>query len=175
MKRWLSLGCIIVVSSCRMIPPAPPVPVQGIDADIRLLAGQWTGRYWSQATGRHGTIRFKLPEHADTGFGEVEITFSPSLRLAREASRFDDPKQWAAEEVDPGRSTVIEITFVKVEAGQVRGTMIPYWDPECDCRTRTVFEGRRTGNRITGTFTSRRESTDRRPLIGQWQVDREPS
>jgi hypothetical protein len=165
MKGLLFLAGILVVSSCRMIPPAPPVPVQGTVDDLRVLSGEWTGRYWSQATGRHGTIRFSLPEHADTGFGEVEITFSPSLRLLRDASATDG--------LTPKPSTVIDIRLVRVEGSRVRGTMAPYWDPDCDCRVRTVFEGVIAGDRVTGTFNTQRASSDRRILTGKWQAIRE--
>jgi len=167
MRRWLLLTGIIAVTSCRMTPPPPPVPVQGTHDDVMVLSGEWSGRYWSKATGRHGTIRFSLPEHANTGFGEVEITFSPSLRLLHDAA--------AKDELEPKPCTVIDITLVRVEGGQVRGTMAPYWDPDCNCRARTVFEGKLSGNRITGTFSSRRESSDRRILTGQWRVNREQS
>jgi hypothetical protein len=53
--------------------------------------------------------------------------------------------------------------------------MAPYWDPDCDCRAQTVFEGKISGNRITGSFSSRRESSDRRLLTGEWRVEREQS
>jgi len=175
MKGSLFLAGIMAVTSCRIIPPPPPVPVQGAHDDVMVLWGEWSGRYWSKATGRHGIIRFRLPEHADTGFGEVEISFSPSLSLAQDASAADALKRQSEEELAPGTCTVIDITLVRVESRRVRGTMAPYWDPDCNCRTRTVFEGKISGNRITGTFSSRRELSDRRILTGQWRVDREPS
>jgi hypothetical protein len=160
---WLLAG-IMFGSACRMIPPAPPVPVQGTLDDLRVLSGEWSGSYWSKVTGRHGTIRFSLPEHATTGLGEVEITFSPSLRLLRAAS--------ATDELQPKPSTVIDIRLLRVEGSRVRGTMAPYWDPDCDCRARTVFEGKISGDRITGTFSTQRASSDRRILTGQWQAIR---
>jgi hypothetical protein len=147
-----------------MIPAPPPVPVQGTHEDVMVLSGEWSGRYSSQATGRHGTIRFSLPEHASTGHGEVEITFSPSVRLIRNAA--------AEDELEPKPCTVIDITLVRVEGGRVRGTMAPYWDPDCDCRARTVFEGKISGDRITGTFSTQRASSDRRILTGEWQATR---
>lgn len=165
MKGLLLLAGIMFGSACRMIPPAPAVPVQGTLDDLMVLSGEWSGRYWSKATGRHGTLRFTLPEHATTGFGEVEITFSPSLRLLRDAS--------ATDELEPKPSTVIDIRLVRVEDWQVRGTMAPYWDPDCDCRARTVFEGNIAGDRITGTFSIQRASEDRRALTGEWQAIRE--
>jgi hypothetical protein len=165
MNGLLLLAGIMFGSACRVIPPAPPVPVEGALEDLRVLSGEWSGRYWSEATGRHGTLRFSLAEHATTGFGEVEITFSPTLRLLHEAS--------APDELEPKPSTVIDITVVRVEGSRVRGTMAPYWDPDCDCRARTVFEGAIVGDRISGTFSTRRAASDRRILTGKWQAIRE--
>lgn len=151
--------------SCRTAPAPGPVPVQGTREAVSALAGEWTGRYWSKATGRHGTIRFDLPEQADTGFGEVEITFSPSLHLLHHETEEN--------KYEPKPCTVIDITLVRVEDGRVRGSMAPYWDPDCDCRARTLFEGKISGDRITGTFTTQRASTDRRLLNGEWLAARE--
>jgi hypothetical protein len=136
------------------------------------LSGEWSGRYWSKDTGRRGTIRFSLAERADTGYGEVEITFSPALRLSREAAAADYPKG-QVDELEPAPCTVIGITVVRIEKDLVRGMMAPYWDPDCDCRAQTVFEGHLGPNRISGTFSTRRESADRRLLTGQWRVDAE--
>lgn len=164
---------LIAAVSCRPMAPAEPVPVQGSDEELSAVTGVWSGRYWSKDTGRHGIIRFRLPEHADTGFGEVEITFSPSLSMARTAAAADDYDKQPAEELDSSPCTVIDIKLVRVEGGRVLGTIVPYWDPDCNCRAQTVFEGKVTGDRIVGTFSSRRESSDRRILAGEWRVDRE--
>ena len=53
--------------------------------------------------------------------------------------------------------TVIDITLVRVESRRIRGTMAPYWDPDCNCRTRTVFEGELSGDSVSGN-SARRES-----------------
>lgn len=76
------------------------------------------GRYSSEATGRHGNIRFSLREKADTGFGEVEITFSPSLHLTRE-TQSADPKA-DPEELSPQPCTTISITVIRIEHDSVR-------------------------------------------------------
>ena len=165
----------MVATSCRPTPPASPVPVEGSQDQLSAVSGDWAGRYWSKATGRHGIIKFRLPEHAVTGFGEVEITFSPSIRLARDASAADGLKRHPTDDLEPSPCTVIALELVRVEQNQVRGTMAPYWDPDCDCRAQTVFEGKISGDEITGTFSSRRESSDRRVLTGHWRVEREHS
>jgi hypothetical protein len=169
-----ALTCWVMVLGCHIPSSSEPVPVQGNEAGRRLLIGEWNGRYWSEATNRHGTIQFTLAEKADTGYGEVEITFSPSLRIAHDAASPDPTKQ-GDEPLDPHTSTRIGISVVAIEADSVRGTMAPYWDPDCNCRARTVFQGKISGNQITGTFTSRRESSDRRLLTGEWRAEREHS
>ena len=166
---------IAAAASCQPMHTAAPVPVQGSPDQLSAVSGEWAGRYWSKATGRHGVIRFSLAENADTAFGEVEITFSPALRAARNASAADGQENHPTDALEPDVCTTIALTLVRVEQTQVRGTMAPYWDPDCDCRAQTVFEGKISGNIIAGTFSSRRESSDRRLLTGQWRVEREQS
>ena len=164
-KHIVLLVPLIFAGACHMSPSPPPVPVQGQHEEISAFSGEWTGRYSSKATGRHGTIRFNLPEHADTGYGEVEITFSPALRLVREGAAVDSR---AGAPVDPAPEpcTAIGITVIRIEDDSVRGTMTPYWDPDCECRAHTVFEGKRKENSITGTFSTRLESNERPVVTG---------
>jgi hypothetical protein len=169
-RGFFLLAGLIGAGACRVAPSPAPVPVEGPDEDISAFTGEWAGRYQSKATGRHGVIRFSLPEQADTGYGEVEITFSPSLRLSREASDAD-PKDHS-NELQPTPCTVIGITVVRIENSLVRGTMTPYWDPDCDCRAHTVFEGKLERNRITGTYSTRLEGSDRPILTGEWRAER---
>jgi hypothetical protein len=168
------LAVVTTLAACHLPPTSGPVPVQGGAGDRRLLAGQWSGRYWSEVTGRHGTIRFSLAEPADTGFGQVEMTFSPTLKQAQVACSAD-PKNPSSNELDPRPCTALDIRVVAVEGDRVRGTMVPYWDPDCNCRTRTEFEGKLSGDQINGTFTSRRESPGRKVVTGAWTVERERS
>jgi hypothetical protein len=172
-ERRLVFAGLIAIASCRLTPASAPVPVQGTPEELSTIAGEWSGHYWSKETGRRGIIRFIMPEHADTGHGEVEITFSPALSLAQEAAAADPIKRDLDDESAPRPCTVLNIRVVRVEHDQVRGTMEPYWDPDCDCRAQTAFEGKVSGKRITGTFSSHRESSDRRLLTGEWYVDRE--
>jgi hypothetical protein len=181
MENSMSTGHIVLstvaflsmMASCRLMDPGSPVPLEGNRQDVSAVSGAWAGRYSSNATGRHGTIRFRMPEQADTGYGDVEITFSPSLRLTRNASASGAPKLNGEGEYEPSPCTVLSIKVVRVKGDEVRGTIAPYWDPDCDCRAQTVFEGKISGERIVGTFSSRRESSDRRVLTGVWQVERQ--
>jgi hypothetical protein len=156
----------LALQGCHPATPGGAVPLEGSPADLSAIAGVWTGRYWSEGTGRHGTITFRLRAGADTARGQVEMTFSPSLRLY--------PSDCPAGEMPAPRPpcTVIDIAVVRVHGGLVRGTLAPYWDPDCDCRTATVFEGKLAGDHISGSFTSRR---DRGPVVevtGRWLADR---
>src|SRR5918994_622716 len=161
---WCMAPLLALVSASCLTPASAPVPVQGSPDAMAVMSGEWSGRYWSKDTGRHGLISFVLPERGDSGYGEVEITFSPTLHLLQEAT--------AENELDGKTCTHIDISVVRVEGAGVRGTMVPYWDPDCDCRATTEFEGKVTGDRITGTFTTRRASSDRRVLLGQWEATR---
>lgn len=45
MKGLLTLAGIIGVTSCRITPAPPPVPVQGNEEDVSAFSGEWSGRY----------------------------------------------------------------------------------------------------------------------------------
>jgi hypothetical protein len=96
-------------------------------------------------------VTFRLRAGEDTARGEVEMTFSPAREFCR----------------------TIEIAVVRVQGNQIRGTLAPYWDPDCDCRTRTVFEGELAREHIAGRFTSRRETDSAHPVTGEWLADRQ--
>jgi hypothetical protein len=157
--RHLGVTVIILTAACGMSPAPAPVPVEGAQADLAALAGRWSGRYWGEEESRYGTVTFMLRAGADTARGEVHMTFAPSLRLYGEPQ--DDP-------LSRTPCTTIDIAIVRVQANTVRGTLAPYWDPDCECRTRTVFEGEVMGDSIAGTFTSRREVESAPVLKGRW-------
>ena len=173
--RSLSLLALATTLSCHPFSQGGPVPIEGTQEEISAIAGEWNGEYRTKDAGRHGVIRFIMPEHADTGFGEVEITFSPALAAAAAASGAD-PKTHAGEDrLDPDPCPFLSIKVVRIEKNEVRGTLDPYWDPDCECRTQTVFEGKVTGNRMEGTFSSRRQSAERQVFSGKWRVERRRS
>jgi hypothetical protein len=157
--RHLRAIGLLLTAACGMSPAPAPVPVEGAQADLASLAGQWSGRYWGEGESRYGTVTFSLRAGADTARGEVHMTFAPALRVYGEPK--DDP-------LSRTPCTTIGIAIVRVQGSTVRGTLAPYWDPDCDCRTRTVFEGEVLGDSIAGTFTSRREVESAPVLQGHW-------
>jgi hypothetical protein len=93
-------------------------------------------------------LRFSLIPGADTAYGEVEITFSRALQLHGDSPEEPLPRT-------PCR--VLDIALVRMEAGTVRGSIAPYWDPDCECQTLAVFEGRLNGpDKVEGIFTAER-------------------
>ena len=149
--------------ACGPRPTPSPVPVEGPRLELDALSGEWQGEYWTADSGRHGTVLFRLRPGADTAFGEVEMTFSRVLRL------YGDPPE---EDLPRKPCSVINIAVVRLEDGKIRGTLAPYWDPDCDCRTLTVFEGQRTADRVQGSFTSRAGPDAPPRLTGSWFADR---
>ena len=158
---WWPVG--LWLGACGISPSPGPVPLEGPKQDLQALAGEWSGRYWSEGS-RHGTLTFRLRAGSDTARGEVNMSFAPALELYGERPE---------EDLSRAPCTTLDITIVRVRGATVRGSLAPYWDPDCDCRTRTVFEGQLTGDSVGGTFTSRRESSDVPALTGSWFVVRE--
>jgi hypothetical protein len=166
-RWWFRALVSAPLFACGVPPAGAPVPVEGSAAEIETLAGSWSGRYWSdrgRSTG-HGAIRFVLAEGADTARGQVEMTFSPELHLYGEQAERD--------ELQRSPCTTIDITLVRVQADSVRGTLAPYWNPACDCRTVTVFEGRLTDGTVSGAYVTRREGGGAPMATGRWTAERQ--
>ena len=141
--------------------PAPVVPVGG--TDVSALAGTWVGDYSSSETGRSGTIVIEFKSGGKVARGDV---------LMR-------PKDYSASEpqgADPLKTMpqVLQISFVNVEGGAIKGTMDPYTDPACNCQVDTTFVGRMTGDTIEGTFSTTPSGQDA-PKVGRWKVTRQPT
>jgi hypothetical protein len=109
-------------------------------------------------------LRFSLRPGADTAYGEVEMTFARSQRLYGDSSEESMPRTPCG---------VLDIALVRMDEGAVRGTLVPYWDPDCPCQAVAFFEGRLTGaNQVEGTFTSRRAPDGPVLLSGRWMAKR---
>lgn len=155
---------LALMHGCGVQAPAGPVPVEGHRPQLDSLSGDWVGTYWASGASRHGVLRFSLRPGADTAYGEVEMTFARALRL------YGDPPD---EQLPRSPCRVIEIEIVRLDAGTVRGALAPYWDPDCECRSVAVFEGRLTGaGRVEGVFTSRRAPDGPVLLAGRWVAER---
>jgi hypothetical protein len=119
------------------------VAVKGTDSELPRLAGEWKGDYKGDDSGRSGPISFSLQLGQHTAEGEVVM----------------------------GGTTPLEIEFVQVEGGRVRGTIAPYTDPSCSCQVETSFLGTLAGDTISGMFETKVGATGQ-IQTGSWAVTR---
>jgi hypothetical protein len=158
----VSLVLLLALVACSSTPA--PVPVEGKTADLQQLAGEWEGEYSSEATGRSGTIVFKLAPGEDHAHGDVLMV----PRGGGEPYRRTDAA-WPEAAHVPGQLLVIR--FVSASEGTVTGTLEPYRDPSCDCTVETTFTGKLQGDAIEGTFSSSSSRAAGRSG-GRWRVTR---
>jgi hypothetical protein len=158
-----SLLIALVSSGCSSTPAA--VDVEGSPADLSSLAGDWEGEYSSQATGRLGSIVFKLVPGEGQARGDV-------LMIPRGSNDPYRPRTGGEGPAPAGASQLLTIRFVRAEDGKVSGVLDPYWDPDCDCEVNTTFVGTVRGDTIEGTFTSERAPGR---VFGNWKVSRKKS
>ncbi|MBX3159725.1 MAG: hypothetical protein KF773_27390 [Deltaproteobacteria bacterium] len=121
------------------------VAVKGADTELAKLAGDWTGDYKGNESGRSGTVSFSLQLGRHTAEGEVIM----------------------------GGATPLKIEFVAVKGAQVKGTIAPYTDPNCSCPVETSFLGNVAGNTISGMFETKIGTTGQ-IQTGSWSVTRKP-
>jgi len=158
---WIMISAILVIWGCRSAQN--PVNLYGEKVDLELLEGEWTGDYFSKDTGRSGTIEFTLNADGHKASGDV-------LMIPRGSREPYHPVGYREKiKMDPQFPKFLTINFVETENGNVKGELTPYWDPEMQRRTYTVFEGVFQGDTIEGTFESRFEQS---PIYfnGQWKV-----
>lgn len=155
----LSLGLAVALTGCASAP-APPIKVSGTPSSIANLAGRWVGDYRISDGSRRGVVLFDLAPGDSVATGNV-IMQPASLATANSlAPRGDLPHPQGSE---------LTVRFVQVESGMVRGELEPYVEPECACTVITVFEGRRKGDRIEGTFIIKNTVT-KETKAGDWRV-----
>jgi hypothetical protein len=130
------------------------VRIEGAPMELSALAGDWEGEYSSAATGRLGSIVFKLVAGEDHAHGDV-------LMIPRGSSDPYRPRSGGEGPAPAGASQLLTIRFVRAEAGRISGTLDPYWDPDCNCEVTTTFVGEARGDAIEGTFSSERIRSDR--------------
>jgi hypothetical protein len=151
---------LALMEGCASTPAA--VPVEGAPAELSALAGGWEGEYSSAATGRLGSVVFKLVAGEDHAHGDVLMIPRGSDDPYRPRSGGEGPAPAAA-------SQLLTIRFVRVEEGKVSGTLDPYWDPDCNCEVTTTFVGTVRGDTIEGTFSSERNAGR---VFGTWKATR---
>ena len=162
MRTTATLLLLAAATACAVNPA--PVPVDGTHADIATLAGRWEGSYLGNETGRTGGITFTLTADRDSASGDVlmdpvgQYGGSTSADAAR------------AGDAAPSLGRFLAIRFVRLRGGEVSGTMAPYTAPDCNCRVRTTFTGRVSGDAIRGTFVTAGEGARR--TTGTWEVRR---
>ncbi|MDE3127007.1 MAG: hypothetical protein KGL38_03320 [Gemmatimonadota bacterium] len=159
-RRSSALAALLLVA-CHYRPT--PVPVQGEPAAIEALAGDWTGSYAGDQSGRSGSITFRISEHGDSAFGDVLMV--PAQGIGPR------PVDVPAEHLRHARSPQsLAIRFVALVDHRVRGTLEPYVAPDCECRVHTTFTGTVSGDVVAGTFVTR--SDDGLEQTGRWRVTR---
>ena len=160
----LALGLAVVVATCSLNPP--PAPISG-DADtIGFLAGEWTGVYESDDTGRVGDIFFRLTAGADTAQGEVLMASRPGRH------DLPEPEPGQPEMTSTRPPPVLSIEFIRAGGPWVYGALETYADPLTGQSLETTFTGRIVeGDRIMGQFKTSPVGSSV-TSIGTWSVRR---
>ena len=159
-RGTLSLAAVLL-AACHY--RQTPVPVQGQHSAIEALAGDWSGGYAGDQSGRSGSITFRITEHGDSAFGDVVMV--PAQGIGPR------PVDVPAEHLRHAQSPQsLAIAFVGLAGNRVRGTLEPYVAPDCECRVHTAFTGTVAGDVIEGTFVTR--SADGMEQTGRWPVTR---
>lgn len=159
MRRSDSLiAALILAGAC--IPPSAPFPVLG---DPGPLAGEWEGSFDSPQAGRSGTILFHFGAGSDSASGSVLMT----------PARSDNQDAPGVALTPPSRamSRALRITYVWCGGSEVTGRLDPYDDPRTGDRIYTMFEGKLTGDILTGSFSTLYPDRGRL-LEGTWSVRR---
>jgi hypothetical protein len=121
------------------------VAVKGDDVELARLAGDWEGEYKGNESGRSGPVSFSLQVGRHVAEGEVKM----------------------------GGTTPLKIEFVQIKGDQVKGTIAPYTDPNCNCQVETSFLGNFGGDTINGMFETKIGATGQ-IQTGTWAVTRKP-
>jgi hypothetical protein len=149
----------LVLSACA---PPPEIALPGPRGSADALVGEWDGTYYGPATGRSGSIWFKLVAGEDHAHGDVLMKAqgapAPYFRYAPVNDR----------DIHPPTPGMLTIHFVRVSGRHVDGILDPYWDPLCDCEALSTFSGELFENRISGTFVTRLAGDA--ITTGRWEV-----
>jgi hypothetical protein len=126
------------------------------------------GEYGSPVTGRRGTIDFTVTTEGNAAVGVVLMIpagFGQPLKPWRDTTLHPEPT------ASPPPSS-LTIRLIRVTGNQVRGSLVPYYDPSTGDRVVTMFDGRLANDTISGTFVSHPGATVG-GVSGQWWVARQ--
>lgn len=160
----VALACL---AGCASTPP-PPVEIAGPAAELKALAGDWSGVYAYSDGHRSGSIRLHLALDPAT---DSTSAFGDVLMIPLDAG---EARQLRANNTPGGSTTspqALEIRFVSVQGGSISGTMEPYRDPDSGSILSTTFTGRLAGGVIEGAFLAFGGQPNV-PLRGTWRVER---
>lgn len=163
LDRWILSLFASLVAACHT--PMPTVAVEAQPDAIKEMAGRWEGTYESEENGRNGTMAFDLAAGGDTARGEV-LMMPAWTGLSYQGSARGEPSQQR-----PVRPAVaLPIRFVRIEHGQVLGTLDRYTDPDCGSEVSTTFIGSVKGDEAHGSFSIR----GTKPCLasGKWRAHR---
>ena len=155
------IAAVLLGTSCTW--QGTPIPVTG---DTRVLQGDWEGTYFSEQSGRTGSILFQLKAGSDSAYGDV-------LMIPAQAEEVGPSRLPPIPEMFRRSPRVLRISFVQCGGGEVTGLLDPYQDPDTGERVYTTFAGRFKGNELQGTFSSSYPGGVHR-LAGTWSVKRKP-
>lgn len=160
MRQRRALAAILAATACAApTPPAgAPVPVDGAPADLRTLAGRWTGEFLNERTGQRGTISFELRAGRDTA--HALVTVSGPLPI---------------EGCEPSAETafVLRLGRLGVSSGSIGGWLVPADRPGTGCVVEPWFEGRVEPDLLEGLYFS--EPVEGASVrLGTWRVRRVP-
>ena len=166
MKASIAILVLVALSAAACETQRAAIPIVANPEQRSALVGEWHGRYESPSTKRSGSIVFFLVAGEDHAHGDV-------LMIPAGSSEPYRPSAGSAEAVALRRGPqLLTIRFIRAKEGRISGSLDPYWDPDCDCRTLTVFEGELTADRVQGSFTSRSGPDTPPRLTGTWFADR---
>jgi len=142
------------------------VPFEATPAEWERLGGDWRGDYRIDDHDRSGLIEFRLKGAEHEAYGDVLMI--PDRRTGPATGPDRGLRPTPNPETEP---QLLTIRFVAAEAGAIRGSMTPYWDPDRECQARASFVGSVDGDAIAGTLASVCEDGVR-VLRGRWRVKR---
>lgn len=166
-RWWTGTFCLLLLA---LLPtgchsPMPEVSVKGDPGWITAMRGRWEGSYESEANGREGTIQFELSGVGDTARGEI------LMRPAAGMEQYTGSARGENRDAPPLRTpTLIPIRFVRIDEGQVLGTLDEYLDPDCNCPVTTNFIGSVQGDEARGVFAIRGQRSWL--AYGEWRARR---